>query len=188
MTTKKKPSVKKTKPPQTSVKKTKATKAIQVKENHDWTSYKLEFFESDCFSVSDFLRRKLGENGAKRNAGNYSEHTKGWGKEKLAWKEQQLQEALGALSLYAVNENTEYLGRLAKMHNAVIRIIEDQLAKALTGKSPLWPQQVEVLWRIVRTELGMTTGYSVADVQMLRKLLKEQDGKVEEDDRVIINL
>ena len=139
------------------------------KLKYDWSSLKLEFFQSDIDEVKEFFQRKY--NVYNRNI---QQNTKGWTKEKQLYKTDILQRALERKAKEEAKNLEIPVGQLKMAKKTVIWLLMKRLQKIIEDEdSDININELERILKMTKTELWEPTNISKNDTTLRWEPLDE---------------
>lgn len=119
------------------------------RQKYDWESLKAQYIVSDMDDVEAFMRSIFGQDWVR--SGNVNQHTSGWAEEKKEMKRRILK------AVMAEHEKT-MTHKLLECKKSIIEITHIKLTHysdaGLMKAVKMHPKELEILWKITRTELG----------------------------------
>jgi len=129
-----------------------------AKQKYDWIALKLEFFQSDIDEVESYLSQKW----IKRNWWGIAKQTKGRAKEKQAYKEKILQQALERRAKEEAKNLEIPMDQLKKAKKTVLWLLMKKLQQVIDWGDINVKEQEKIL-KMIKTELWEPTSISKND-------------------------
>lgn len=128
-----------------------------AKQKYDWTTLKLEFFQSDIDEVKEFFQRKF--NVYNRNI---QQNTRGWTKEKQEYKEKILEKALERRAKEEAKNLEIPMEQLKQAKKTTIQLLMKKLQEVIETKN-YNVKELEKILKMIKTELWEPTNISKND-------------------------
>lgn len=128
-----------------------------AKQKYDWKDLKLQFFQSDIDEVKEFFQRKF--NVYNRNI---QQNTRGWTKEKQAYKEKILQKALEKKMKEEAKNLEMPVEQLKKAKKTVLWLLMRKIQQVIDWEDINIKDQEKIL-KMIKTELWEPTTISKND-------------------------
>jgi len=138
-----------------------------AKQKYDWKDLKLQFFQSEIDEVKEFFQRKF--NVYNRNI---QQNTRGWTKEKQAYKEKILQKALEKKMKEEAKNLEVSVDQLKKAKKTVILLLMKKIQQVIEWWDINIVEQ-ERLLKMIKTELWEPTNISKNDTTVRWEPLDE---------------